>query len=405
MSSSFPHSSFGFGSGEDAFLFSPKPAGSGFQGEFSMEPTSMGGDFPMFLDEPMSFPPALFSSTTMPVAPKLEQPAPSTLPFPLDLARPQEVVPTPLSSPLSSDGSKKDRKSRKAPAKNRQERQEIRKIKHREIDRRRREREKQSVEELKELVALDTGERPEKANVVAGAVRQIKGLQAKIEELQAQLHRQHISSPQTSAASTPDTRASKSSPRSPMSFLDLDQKMMMGINTEKILLPDMIRGLGIGGVIVLCLSLEDCTIKNANTELENVTGFHKSDLLETKLTGAPLFGRILHSDMPASNMKHEHPLSSFESTTLQFKEAMHRLSTGATWKVTTQIKTREGNLIESQNTIFMVRNADDHTPAYLMCISTPDKRRIIPAYHARFPVNGALNEQYGSSFFPIAQPS
>jgi hypothetical protein len=337
----------------------------------------------------------------MPVAPKLEQ-APSTLPFPLDLARPLEVVPTPLSSPLSSDGAKKERKSRKAPAKNRQERQEIRKIKHREIDRRRREREKQSVEELKELVALDTGERPEKANVVAGAVRQIRGLQAKIEELQAQLHRQHISSPQTSVASTPDSRVSKSSPSSPMSFLDLDHKMM---NTEKILLPDMIRGLGTGGVIVLVLSLEDAMIRNANTELENVTGFHKSDLLDTKLTGAPLFGRILHSDMPSSNLKQEHPLSSFESTTLQFKEAMHRLSTGATWKVTTQIKTRDGSLIESQNTIFMVRNADDHTPAHLMCISTPDKRRIIPAYHARFPVNGALNEQYGSSFFPIAQPS
>jgi len=316
-----------------------------------------------------------------------------------------EVVPAPLSSPMSSDASsgKKERKSRKAPAKNRQERQEIRKIKHREIDRRRREREKQSVEELKELVALDTGERPEKANVVAGAVRQIKGLQAKIEELQAQLARQHISSPQPSVASTPDSRASRS-PVSPLSFLDLDHKM--GINTDKILLPDMMRGLGTGGVVVLVLGLEDCLIKNANAELEAVTGFHKSELLDTKLTAAPLFGRLLHSDMTAGNLKQEHPLNSLEGTALQFKEATHRLASGATWKVTTQIKTRDGSIIESQNTIFMVRNADDHTPAYLMCVSTPDKRRVIPAFHAtRFPVNGGLTEHFGSSFYPIAQPS
>jgi len=336
---------------------------------------------------------------------------------PVKLESPVAMAPMSPMSPLKSPSknkTKSEKKSRKVTS--RQERQEQRKIKHRLIDRKRRMREKHSIEELKDLVAIQPSEKPDKATVVAGAVRTIKDLQQQIAELEAQLARQSPSPALSSSSPSPEI-----SPFVLSTPMILSDEKKIGSYKDYIALTAVMSGLGNSGVVAVVVGLQDCAIKDVNSAFEIVSGFQKSEVVGKKFSDEPLFGRHVHGIFPRDQWKRPSdpqqaliPTASSEDYTYSdFQHALNVVLRGEPWRVITRHLTRDGlSVVESFNTLFLLRDLD-RQPYAIMCISTPDQRRVVrtplgrPLGSHPTPVICQVDLQSPLNFVraPLAQPS
>jgi len=284
-------------------------------------------------------------------APSQELP---TFPEPMQIEFPHGAIPTfdfaTVKTEKSETPKAKKQSERKITrkAESKHERQEQRKIKHRLIDRRRRLREKHSIDDLKDLVSIHPSEKPDKANIVAGAVRTIKDLQQQIAELEAKLARATL----------------EDSP---------------GKTEENVPLTTMIEALTGSGMTAIVLSF-DCTVKEVNPILEAATGFDRKQLINTKFGDAPLFGRLVHGEFPRdrfvkpSDSKQAQIVtsSSDDYTSSDLHQAFEVVMSGGSWKVVTRYVHRDGTLlVESFATLMPI-------PGAVLCISSPENRRFVP---------------------------
>jgi PAS domain-containing protein len=295
------------------------------------------------------------------------------------LETPVSLAPQPAESPtrIPKGKSKTEKKSAKKSI-SRQERQEQRKIKHRMIDRKRRMREKHSIEELKDLVAIQPSEKPDKATVVAGAVRTIKDLQQQVAELEAQLARQSLASSPVLSPSQPPAAVASAIPFEAKNSPIASYK-------DYVALTAVLSGLGNSGVIAVVVGLQDFTIKDVNSAFESISGFSKKDLLGKKFSEEPLYGRHVHGQFPLKWTRPNDPhqaliptASLADYTVSDFQQALDVVLKGVTQKLNSRHLTRDGKVVvESVHTLFLLRDLNSQ-PYAIMCISSPDQSRLVP---------------------------
>jgi len=342
--------------------------------------------------------------------PKDSQLAPPVNSFPLTSQTPSFPMFSPMvakaESPTPEPKEKKRRKSINKQL-SQEDRAVARKIKHRLIDRARRRRVKDSIDQLKDLVRFESHERPDKATVVSSAVREIQDLKQQIVNLQTQVARLSVkatpapttftSSPTFSPTSTflgagsdseiPESppRTEEKSPQSaPCSLIPSgsSQAKLTGLFH----LQSFLAGLGGAGVMAVLYGL-DCLIKDVNGLFETITGFRREEVVNSRYRDAPLYGRHVHGEYPMRFERSPDPsqlliptASKSDLTCTDFKRAVNALVHGGTFKVVSRLLTRDGQILESLNTTFLLRN-ERNEPVALVALSTPDCRRFVHLNH------------------------
>jgi len=298
-----------------------------------------------------------------------------------------------------SESSPKESKSLKMGSRKvaREERQEIRKVKHRIIDRKRRQREKASIDELRDLVLMHPSEKPDKATIVAGAVRTIKDMQLQIAQLEARL--------------TPSMCFCKG----PCSCVVPHDFKSRTVDTA---LPTLLTGLATAGVAIMVIDFKDSTVVELNDMFENLSGFRKEEVLGRRFSDSPLFGRYVQVEFPPkifSRSLDPHqsliPTASSEDyTAADHQRVSETLSAGGNWRVVCRWMTRTGFVVESNNTLCLWRGLGQ-APS-IMHISTPDQRRYnIPPWllpspsGCQVPLKGEELGALHSQPVPVPQPS
>jgi len=259
-----------------------------------------------------------------------------------------------------------------------EDRTAARKIKHRLIDRARRRRVKDSLDQLKELVKFENHQKPDKATVVASAVREITDLKSKVATLQAQLARM---------ASLPSMRAGGSD--YPMPSVRLDEKdfsSMVSPRSDRlpsaVHLQSFLAGLGGAGVMAILYGM-DCIVRDLNGLFETILGFRREELVGIRFSDAPLHGRHVHGKYPSRFIRSTDPseamvptASKFDFTCVDFKRAGTALVHRGAFRVVSRILTRDGQMLESLTTSFLLRN-EQGEPISFIGLSTPDCRRFV----------------------------
>eukprot|EP00457_Paulinella_chromatophora_P004393 gb/GEZN01004405.1/.p1 GENE.gb/GEZN01004405.1/~~gb/GEZN01004405.1/.p1 ORF type:complete len:415 (+),score=59.60 gb/GEZN01004405.1/:218-1462(+) len=266
---------------------------------------------------------------------------------------------------------------------------EDRKMKHRLIDRARRRREKSSIEELKSLVTLEARERPDKATVVASAVRTIKDLKDKIAMLEQKLqdggseadsipnspglsmqssHRDDSSAGSCSdsdpCSPLPNLLPLSPTPSSPSS--PLQQGSLVSSPFGAVAMNNILHGLASAGVASVIIDIKTSQIRNVNTRFQSVSSFDRNNLIGRKFSEAPLYGIHL-SGTPDSE----------EPSSEQLAHGIKVLINGGSFKMLTRHASgRKGVAVESVNTMFLLRD-EQRLPYAVLLISTPDSRRVV----------------------------
>eukprot|EP00457_Paulinella_chromatophora_P006282 gb/GEZN01006300.1/.p1 GENE.gb/GEZN01006300.1/~~gb/GEZN01006300.1/.p1 ORF type:complete len:499 (-),score=52.85 gb/GEZN01006300.1/:188-1486(-) len=321
---------------------------------------------------------------------------------------------------------------------------EDRKIKHRLIDRARRRREKSSIEELKGLVTLEPRERPDKATVVASAVRTIRDLNQRVAMLERRIRASAAGQSSQSSGSSSgknessgaSQRASGSNGSSPESdgsredrdrdspsdtprsaspddndFADNDQDnspprhqsrptscrqsknsnnvatQALGAMTRHaspfstVTLNNMLLGLASAGVASMIVDITNSRITSVCARFQSVAGLQASELINHRFSESPLFGQHL-SGSPDSE----------EPSQEQVAQGIKILVNGGSFKMLTRHASgRTGVAVEAVTTMFLLR--DERTCPYaVLSISTPDSRRAV-----HYPMQ--FQERVQSDFF------
>lgn len=255
------------------------------------------------------------------------------------------------SKPKKAKAEPRPRKRKQASESNLGQREENRRIKHRLIDRARRRREKQSVEELKRLVHLEANERPDKATIVAAAVKTIKTLKEQLNETSSDLPElmSYPSSPRSTSGSDSISEGERKSRRASSTELNWMQK-------------DMMNGLSATGVAVMLIDIRTGKISFVNERFESISGWKKSELVGTRYMSGRLNGRHYLSDPSRGS---------------DFHRGVESLQKFGTWKVISVHSTKRlGMLVQALTTLSVLRDAEG-SPQFIMAVSAPDQRRLV----------------------------
>jgi PAS domain-containing protein len=289
---------------------------------------------------------------------------------------------SPSAQSQSCDRGSKDTKFQKISSRKvaKQERQEQRKVKHRLIDRKRRMREKVSIDELKDLVFIHPSEKPDKATIVAGAVKTIKDLQQQIQQLEARL------------------------PSSPATYIPQEPKA-----SSEPGLSALLPGLAVAGVNLMVIDFKNFTVVQVNDLFEVVSGWRKDEILGRRFDDFPLFGRYVQGDFPRDSFMQSLdpqnsliPTASLEDyTPIDLKRLHETLLAGGTPRVVCRWMTKVGYVLESYSTLCLWRGSPSQ-PMSIVNISTPEQRRFtIPPWILALPTNVSVKEEPYTS--PLAQ--
>jgi len=312
---------------------------------------------------------------------------PAQLDLDIDIDSDFFTTPNHLDVPAEDASPRQKNGSRKAV---RQERQEQRKVKHRMIDRKRRMREKVSIEELKDLISMHPSDKPDKATIVASAVRTIKNLQRQIAYLEAR--QQPASSSSSSSSDHNSIKVEESGVPPPLSPLS--------------------SGLSISGVLLMIIDYKDNTIKQVNQLFETITGFRSDEVVGRRFDSSPLFGRYIigdvfpHESYQQSKDPHQSLIptaSSEDYTSSHFDQLSQGLLSNGNWRVVCRTMTRSGYILESYSTLCLWRAAGQ--PLSIMHISTSEHRRFtIPSWLLAFPSSCQGAQKKSEVFSPVYVP-
>jgi len=244
-------------------------------------------------------------------------------------------------------------------------------------------REKVSIDELKDLISMNPSEKPDKASIVAGAVRTIKNLQQQVAHLEGRMPR-------------PPVGCSCHGPCSCSRF-------------EEAGTPSLLSGLSTAGVLFMAIDFKDFTIKQVNDVFETVSGFRKDELIGRRFGAAPLFGRYVHGEFPHDNfLRSSDPqqsliptASSEDYTPEDFQRTAEMLLHGGNCRVVCRWMRRDGYIVESFSTLCAWRAPGGLA---IMNISTQEQRRFtiapwllsLPSLPSSFQV-----PQKGDNFNPL----
>jgi len=152
----------------------------------------------------------------------------------------------------------------------------------------------------------------------------------------------------------------------------------------------VLTGLATAGVVITIVNLKDFTLQDVNPLFERLTGFMRHEVVGSKFLGAPLFSRHVHGDFPRESFLRSAdpdqamiPTASTEDYTIaDFREQISVLTSGGSWQVVSRHMIRNGSILESLTTLFLLRD-NQNQPNAVMSISTPEHRREIPlCYHS-----------------------